>query len=91
MIVTPACAANMETEVLVACGTPEHGVPPIVGHVSVCGGWVFLQVLVLGTTNQVEVVASGGRGTFRVVLSHALQTKEVGLLGPGYMRWTDVL
>ena len=53
VIVTPACAADMETEVLVACGTPERGLPPLVGHVSVCGGQVFLQVLVvLGTTMQ---------------------------------------
>ena len=80
--VTPACAANTETEVLVACGTPESGLPP---HVSVGGGWVFLQVLVvLGATDHAEVVAGGGRGTFGVVLSHALQTKEVGLLGPGF-------
>ena len=84
MIVT-ACAADKETEVLVACGAPEHGLPPLVGHVSVGGGRVFLQVLVvLGTTNHAEVVAGGGRGTFGVVLSHALQTKEVGLLGPGF-------
>ena len=46
---------------------------------------MFLQVLVvLGTTDHAEVVAGGGRGTFGVVLSHALQTKEVGLLGPGF-------
>ena len=84
-IVTPACAADMETEVHVARGAPEGGLPPLVGHVSVGGGFVFLQVLVvLGATNHAEVVAGGGRGTFGVVLSHALQTKEVGLLGPGF-------
>ena len=45
----------------------------------------FLQVLVvLGATDQAEVVAGGGQGTFGVVLSNALQTKEVGLLGPGF-------
>ena len=33
----PACAADMETEVLVARGAPEHGLPPLVGHVSVGG------------------------------------------------------
>ena len=83
--VTPACAADMETEVLVACGAPEHGLPALVGHVSLGGGRVFLQVLVvLGATDHAEVVAGGGRGTFGVVLSHALQTKEVGLLGPGF-------
>ena len=83
--VTPACAADTETEVLVACGTPERGLPPLVGHVSVGGGRVFLQVLVvLGATDHTEVVAGGGRGTFGVVLSHAVQTKEVGLLGPGF-------
>ena len=55
------------------------------GHVSVCGGLVFLQVLVvLGTTDHAEVVAGGGQGTFGVVLSHALQTKEIGLLSLGF-------
>ena len=68
-----------------ACGAPERGLPALVGHVSVGGGRVFLQVLVvLGATDHAEVVACGGRGTFGVVLSHALQTKEVGLLGPGF-------
>ena len=62
---------------------PERGLPPLVGHVS--GGRVFLQVfVVLGATDHAEVVAGGGRGTFGVVLSHALQTKEVRLLGPGF-------
>ena len=75
----------METEVLVARGAPECGLPPHVGDVSVGDGRVFLQVLVvLCATNHAEVVASGGRGTFGVVLSHPLQTKEVGLLGPGF-------
>ena len=61
------------------------GLPPLVGHVSVGGGQVFLQVLVvLGATNHAELVAGGGRGTFWAVLSHALQTKEVRLLGPGF-------
>ena len=64
---------------------PERGLPPLVGHVSIRGGRVFLQVLVvLGATNHAEVVAGGGWGTFGVVLSNALQTKEVGLLGPGF-------
>ena len=68
-----------------ARGAPERGLPPLVAHVSVGGGRVFLQVLVvLGATNHSEVVARGGRGTFGVVLSHALQTKEVGRLGPGF-------
>ena len=85
VIVTPACAADTETEVLVACGAPERGLPQLVGQVSVGGGRVSLQVLVvLGATDHAEVVAGGGRGTFGVVLSHALQTKEVGLLGPGF-------
>ena len=85
MIVTPACASDTQTEVLVACGAPERGLPALVGHVSVGGGRVFLQVLVvLGAIDHAEVVACGGRGTFGVVLSHALQTKEVGLLGPGF-------
>ena len=67
-----------------AGGAPECGLPPLVGHVSVGGGRVLLQVLVvLGETNHAEVVAGGGRGTFGV-LSHALQTKEAGLLGPGF-------
>ena len=84
VIVTAACAADTETEVLVACGTTERGLLPLVGHVSVGGGQVFLQVLVLAATNHAEVVAGGGRGAFGVVLSHALQTKEVRLLGPGF-------
>ena len=46
---------------------------------------MFLLVLfVLGTTDHAEVVASGGRGSFGVVLSHALQTKDFRLLGPGF-------
>ena len=66
-IVTPACAADTETEVLVSYGTPELGFAPHVGHLSVCGGSMFLQILVvLGSTNHAEVVASGGRGTFGV-------------------------
>ena len=79
---TPACAVDTQTEVLVARGAPERGLPALVGHVSIGGGRVFLQVL--GATDHAEVVACGGRGTFGVVLSHALQTKEVGLLGPGF-------
>ena len=68
-----------------ARGAPERGLPLLVEHVSVVGGRVFLQVLVvLCATNHSNVVAGGGRRTFRVVLSHALQTKEVGLLGPGF-------
>ena len=83
--VTPACAADTETEVLVACGTPERGLPPLVGHVSIGGGRVFLQVLVvLGATDHAEVVAGGSRGKFGVVLSHALQMKDFGLLGRGF-------
>ena len=70
VMVNPACAANTETEILVVCGTPEHGFPPLVGHVPICGGRVFLQILiVLGTTNHTEVVASGGQGTLGMVLS----------------------
>ena len=54
----------------------------LVGHVSICGGRVFLQVLVvLGATNHADVVAGGGQGTFGVF---AMQTKEVGLLGPDF-------
>ena len=46
---------------------------------------MFLQVLVvLGATDHAEVVAGGGQGTFGVVLSHALQTKEIGLLSLGF-------
>ena len=53
--------------------------------VSVCSVRVFLQVLVvLSATNHTEVDAGGSQGTFGVVLSHALQTKEVRLLGPGF-------
>ena len=85
VIVTPACAGDTEKEVLVACGTTERGFPPLVGHASVCGVRVFLQILVvLGTTNHTEVVAGGSQGAFGVVLSHTLQMKEVGLLGQGF-------
>ena len=67
-----------------ARGAPERGLPPLVGQVSVGGGRVFLQVLVvIGTKNHTEVVTVGGRGKFGVVLFHALQIKEVGLLAPG--------
>ena len=47
---------------------------------------MFLQILVVlvNATNHAEVVAGGSRGTFKVVVSHALQKKEVGLLGPGF-------
>ena len=61
-------AADTEAEVLVACGTPERGFPLMVGHVSVCCGQVFLQKL--GATNHTEFVSGGGRGMFRVILSH---------------------
>ena len=65
VIVTPACAVDTETEVLVAWGTPERGLLPLVGHVSACGGRVFLQVLVvLGATTQrlLSVAAGNIRG-----------------------------
>ena len=85
VIVTLACADDTETEVLVVYGTPELGFPMLVGHVSVCGGQVFLQILVvLGSTNHTEVVATVGSGAFGVVLSHTLQTKQVRLLGPSF-------
>ena len=35
VIVTPACAVETETEILVACGTPECGFLPLVEHVSI--------------------------------------------------------
>ena len=50
----------------------------VVGHVFICAGRMFLQIpVVFGATNNAEFVTSGGRGTFRVVLFHTLQTKEV--------------
>ena len=64
VIVTPACASDMETGVIVACGTPEHGFPLLEGHFSVCSGWVFLEILVVpGATNHAEfvVVEAGER------------------------------
>ena len=45
VMVNPACASNTETEVLVACGTPERGFPPLVGQVSLCGGRMYLLYL----------------------------------------------
>ena len=48
--VTPACAADIEAEVLVACGTPECGLPLLVGHISLPCVRVLLQVLVVGGT-----------------------------------------
>ena len=90
VIVTPACAADTQTEVLVARGAPERGLPALVGHVSVGGGRVFLQVLVvLGATDHAEVVACGGRGTFGVVLSHALQRRS-DCWARASRRWTAV-
>ena len=75
VIVTPS---DMEAEVLVACGTPERGIPPHMGHVSIFCGWVFLQLLVvLGATNNKEVVEGGCWGTIGVVLSPALHKQEV--------------
>ena len=59
MIVTPACAADTETEVLVAHGAPERGLLPLVGHVSIGGGRVFLQVLVVQTRQRLLPVAAG--------------------------------
>ena len=45
-----------------AHGAPECDLPPLVGHVSIGGGRVFLQVLfVLGATNHAEVIAGGGQ------------------------------
>ena len=56
----------METEVLVACGAPERGLPPLVGQVSIGGGRVFLQVFVLpGAKNHAEVVAGWRPGNVR--------------------------
>ena len=60
--VTPACAADTQTEVLVVRGAPERGLPALVGHVSVGGGRVFLQVLVvLGATEKKAVAGPGVR------------------------------
>ena len=55
VIVTPACAADTETEVLVACGTPERGFPLLVGHVSIHG---FLLCLALQTTQRLLPVVA---------------------------------
>ena len=67
--VTPACAANMEVEVLVACETRECGLPLLVGHVCIRCGLTLLQILlVLVATNHADVVADGSWGTFGVVL-----------------------
>ena len=72
--VTPACAADTETEVLVACG-----LPPLVGHVSVGGGRVFLQVLVvLGATDHAEVVVPRPA-------NEGAQTAGPGLRGGGLL------
>ena len=52
-----ACAADTETEVLEACGTPERGFPPLLRHVSICGGQMFLQIfVVLGETNHLYLL-----------------------------------
>ena len=60
-----------------ARGAPERGLPPLVGHVSVGSGRVFLQVLVvLGTTDHAEVVAGGGRGVGSVGIQD-----DVGVVG----------
>ena len=90
--VTPACAADTQTEVLVARGAPERGLPALVGHVSVGGGRVFLQVLVvLGATDHAEVVACGGRGTFGVGVVPRPANEGGRTAGPGASRrWTAV-
>ena len=76
-IVTPACAADTEAEVIAACGTPETF---IVGHISLCCGQVLLQILVvLGSTHHVEVIAVGSWRTFGA-RNHALVEAEL-LLG----------
>ena len=61
--VTPACAADT------ACVTPECVFPPLVGHVSVHCGRVFLQLLVLGATNHhaYEGSLTAGLGLVAVV------------------------
>ena len=49
-----------------ARGAPERGLPALVGHVSVGGGRVFLQVLVvLGATDHAEVVCLWRPGNVR--------------------------
>ena len=71
VIVTPSCAADTETEVIMACGTPECGFPLLVGHVSILCDLVFLQILaVLGATSHAKAVAGHGQETSWVVLSH---------------------
>ena len=87
---TPPCAADMESEVLVVCRTAECGIPLLVGHVFVCCGWVFIQILVvLGATNPAEVVASGSWGTFGWCCPHAAYTRGLtaglGLHGDGLL------
>ena len=84
VLVTPACAAYMEAELLVACETPELGPPSLVGHVSICCSRLFLQILVVLATTNTEVVVCGGQGPFGVVLSHSLDTLEVRLLSSGF-------
>ena len=73
----------MEEEVLVACGTPEHGLPPLVVHVSIrCCLGVSSDTCCTGATNHAEVVAGGGQGMFRVVLPpHPAYTGLVSGLG----------
>ena len=61
VIVTPACAVDMEAEVLVACGTLERGFPTLVGHVSVYCGRGFQILVVIGATNHAKVVAAAAR------------------------------
>ena len=65
----------MEAEVLVACVyyvTPEHGLPSLVGHVSVLCSMALLQIL-----------GEHYQGTLRVVLSHTLHMHEVCLFSLG--------
>ena len=48
-------------------------------------GCFFIYLLLLGATNQAEVLAGGSWGMFGLVLSHTLHMKEVWLLGLGLM------
>ena len=60
MIFNPACAADMEAEVVVACGTPECCLPSLVGNISVHSGLVRLQILVvLGSTDHAKLLPVG--------------------------------
>ena len=77
VIVTPACAADMETKILVACGTAERGGA---GFRMQCPG-VSPDTGCTWCKKTMQRLSPVAAWELSGVLPHTLQTKEVGLLG----------